>query len=182
MVAPPGYCPVHGVVPIPGMEFVGAGRVTFEESWGMCPRCPGREIPILDGEYEFAQGFLRILSAPEWTRDALAGAEQAARRAKKELEDGKSLNHALNTLADSNKALADAVLAQAQTHGWNKQTVLALISTLIAMLSVMLQGATTARDLSDDNPASEQREREAQVEPYDEPWHQGPEQPGSKEP
>lgn len=64
-------CPVHGAFPSRMIDAHSSRGITISSASEPCPQC-GRRSAVMEGTFDFdADGIVTVLSAPQWTRDAI---------------------------------------------------------------------------------------------------------------
>lgn len=81
-------CLFCGVVEAKGFNISGARNVTLVGNRDRCPNCK-RETKVLDGTFDFdPNGFARVLTGPDWTREAYAEAHRILLNAQHQIKGG----------------------------------------------------------------------------------------------
>lgn len=148
-------CPVHGPFISQQLRIKQATDVTFVGNADSCPICkaPSR---MMDGNFNFdAEGLVTILSAPQWTRQALQEVAGALADGARIIEDAastkereKALRDVIDNLAATNQILAQTVqqLTQTKKRPWSK--IVALLNALAAAVTIAL-GAPTLMEFAE---------------------------------
>ncbi|MFJ2662674.1 hypothetical protein [Arthrobacter koreensis] len=127
-------CDVHGAFPSRAFAMFNVQGLTLTGNTENCPRC-GRPSKIVDGTFNVsADGVVKVLAAPEWTREALRDVQRAIQNMARHA--GKDPDVQIRHLKEANPQAAE--LLTAATHGWTREQKMQLWSVLIAFLSAVL--------------------------------------------
>jgi hypothetical protein len=142
-------CDVHGAFPSRAFAMSNVQGLTLSGNTESCPTC-GRPSKIVDGTFNVSPGgVVRVLSAPEWTWEALRDAQRAiqnvARHANKDPDA--QIRHLEETSPQA------AELITAVTEGWTREQKMQLWTVLLTFLSTVLGAvgiyqSSTHEDLS----------------------------------
>lgn len=138
-------CPLCGVFPSPAFRIMNANTVTLKGNRERCPRC-GRWAQVLDGTFNFdSRGFARIVTAPDWTREAYAEAHRLLLNAREQLQDGEPEQRVMRDTAKALNKVRPGFgtkLSQMWSSPGTANT-LALLTFLVTILGMLTtQGLT----------------------------------------
>lgn len=138
-------CPVDGVFPSRAYAFEGADELELGGNAEPCPTC-GRESAVMDGIFRFDdEGLTTVLSAPDWSVQALRSVQEDLGGLRSALEDPKAtpaeVDRAVSTAAEKLSA-RDEELARVIINGVRgKPRPVAL--AMVMILYVILDHAVT---------------------------------------
>lgn len=104
--------------------------ITFEGNTLTCPRCR-QPADILDGRFLYRDAVVRVLSAPEWSRDRLLALHGVLAEAQEQPDT--DLAAVITRVAKIDETVA-RLLEEETKKGWSRGDVIALISLLAAVI------------------------------------------------
>lgn len=127
-------CDVHGTFVSRAFAMFNVQGLTLSGNTESCPTC-GRPSKIVDGTFNVSpDGVVKVLSAPEWTRDALREAQRAIQNLARHSNDDPDSQ--IRHLEETSPAVAE--LLTAATEGWTREQKLQLWGVLLTFLSIVL--------------------------------------------
>ncbi len=138
MVAIPAWCEYCNQWVEMTNIFGGAGEAIGIKFTGLsvaCPRC-GNNARLADGEFNFRNGIIEVVSAAPWTREKLAEFQNALRWAA-ENYDERDPGPTVNRLATIRPEVAP-FLQRMIFESWSREHVLAALTFLLAFIGFIL--------------------------------------------